>query len=147
MNEPFIYCITLHMPWAYWVMKGWKKIETREHNRFRCLGGKTILIHASKRWLAGSMINFLTNDQVEQTVREAEKLHGHILALATVWKHGPLTPEHTREAMIECRTKRFGSFLTDVRPLAKPIPISGRQGIWKVPRSLIPELCTNPIQK
>lgn len=40
--------ITLYQPWATWIMRGWKTIETRTHNRFACLDHKTILIHAGK---------------------------------------------------------------------------------------------------
>lgn len=38
----------LFQPWASWIMKEWETIETRTHNRFASLKGKTILIHAGK---------------------------------------------------------------------------------------------------
>lgn len=37
--EPTIKCISMWQPWAWWVMRGWKTIETRTHNRFKGLAG------------------------------------------------------------------------------------------------------------
>ena len=44
--------LTLYQPWATFIADGLKTIETRTHNRFTSLYGKTILIHAGQqtRW-------------------------------------------------------------------------------------------------
>lgn len=40
--------ITLYQPWATWIMRELKTIESRTHARFNSLLYKTILIHAGQ---------------------------------------------------------------------------------------------------
>ena len=42
--------ISLWRPWCFWVMLGWKTIETRTHDRFANMMGKRIGIHAAQKW-------------------------------------------------------------------------------------------------
>lgn len=124
-------CITLHMPWAYWVYRGWKTIETRTHKRFASLAGRQILIHASQSYQLGAGGGtWLTDEQVTDSIFSGTPLMGHIIAIAEVVEHRPCRPNDSRMAMIECRTPRFGLVLRNVRPLPKPIKAKGHQGIW-----------------
>ena len=59
--------ITLYQPWATWIMRGWKTIETRTHSRFACLRGQTILIHAGKTTDKSELVTeniYLTSQQI-----------------------------------------------------------------------------------
>lgn len=128
-------CITLWQPWATWVGWGWKTIETRTHKRFACLVGERIAIHAGKRWdkeameLASPWMNGLEHCDTEQTSHWA----GVVVATAFVRKHGELSAEHSKAAMIDCKdTLRYGLFLSDIDWLSTPIPAKGKQGIWNI---------------
>jgi len=129
--------ITLHLPWAYWVFRGWKTIETRKHPRFECLLGKRIGIHASKTWdenAIAAAAEFLIPSMLKETEemrREFFRYEGHILCTVDVHAFRALTELDARAAMIECKTKRFGLFLTNVNPLKPFIAKRGNQGIWR----------------
>lgn len=128
--------ITLWNPWASLI--GYKIIETRLHDRFRCLEGKRIAIHAGatydlhayaevKRW-TGNL------DALKLAMPEnARHLpHKAIVCIAKVVKVGWLTAEHSKAALIDCvNVKRYGLWLDDLE-LGYSMPIAGSQGIWKV---------------
>lgn len=70
--------ITLTQPWATWIIRGWKTIETRTHNRFACLDKKTILIHAGMTTDKSAANNpYLTKDQL--MYNPDEMVNGFIL--------------------------------------------------------------------
>lgn len=121
--------ITLYQPWATWIMRGWKTIETRTHDRFRCLEGKTILIHAGKHTDVGAANNpYLTRQQLLH--RPDEVINGHIIGSATVWKFQDLNTFHSIDALIDCLSvQRWGLFLKDITSI-DPIKASGSMGIW-----------------
>jgi len=131
--------ITLYNPWACWVMLGWKTIETRTHDRFKGLVGKTIGIHAGEY------------DWSATYAHEGEKFHS--LALVTLRNLSPLldyprgllgTVEVTEarwlegevesiKAMIDCiQTKRFGLFLKNPQWFPHAQAMKGGQGIFYV---------------
>lgn len=57
--------ITLYQPWATWIMRRWKTIETRTHNRFVKLLGKSVLIHAGQQTDATAAWNpYLTEEEI-----------------------------------------------------------------------------------
>ena len=132
-----ISCLTLWQPWATWIMKGWKTIETRTHDKFSSLAGKTIAIHAGMtydkeaKYLAWSYMN---QDQkmwielVEKGMIEIPR--GCIVGTVRVEQSRRCKSSDAMKALIECRTGRFGLFLTDIRELEKPIAAKGAQGIW-----------------
>jgi hypothetical protein len=136
-TEPLL-CISLWMPWAQWVILGWKAIETRTHDRFRSLPGQRIGIHASKKWDRRAIHiarPYLTADQFNETL-ELFRVHHHvagkILGTVFVAEHRRLRPEDARAALIECETPRLGLILQKRNPFVLPFPAVGRQGIFRV---------------
>lgn len=124
--------ITLYQPWATWIMRGWKSIETRTHNRFACLKGRTILIHAGQKTddSDAAVFNpYLTYGQI--IYNPDDFVNGFILGQAFVKDCRILNSSHSNKALIDCgNTIRYGLFLTDVLPYAQPIPVKGDMGIW-----------------
>lgn len=125
--------ITLWMPWANWVVLGWKEIETRLHRRFYSLQGKEIAIHASHKWddLALELARpYLQDWQIARTERFLH-IGGAIIGRACVTNARPLTTEDSHRALIDCKgTQRHGLVLAYPRPLAETILCAGKQGIW-----------------
>lgn len=122
--------ITLYQPWATWIMRGWKTIETRTHSRFACLNGKTILIHAGMNTDASAIRNpYLTHEQL--VTNPDEMVNGFILGSASVKAYSRLDKRHSRDALIECElTERYGLHLADITRFEKPIRENGSMGIW-----------------
>jgi len=129
--------ITLHQPYAQFIMMGWKIIETRPHNRFKSLEGKTIFIHAGAHWeknwyqFSGK---YMTDDQVRQTVNWSmfKRLKPQIVCSVFVKKNAKLNSEcESKKALIDCYEKdnRYGLFLINTKVI-DPIIIKGSQGIW-----------------
>ena len=128
--ENYIYpVITLYQPWATWIMRGWKTIETRTHNRFKSLDGKTILIHAGLTTDATAINNhYLTKEQI--LYKPDEIINGFILGSAYSLYLGCLDPDDSINALIECETLRYGLLLENVNVFAHSIPEKGEVGIW-----------------
>lgn len=121
--------ITLYQPWATWIMRGWKTIETRTHDRFKSLDGKTILIHAGQKTDLSAINNpYLTRDQL--LYNPDEMVNGFILGSAYSQYLGCLDPDDGLNALIECKTLRYGLLLTQVNVFPEPIPVKGEMGIW-----------------
>jgi hypothetical protein len=133
--------ISLWMPWANWVMLGWKTIETRLHRRFYSLAGKTIGIHASLRWDDGAIDAarpYLTEKQITQTLNFL-RIGGAIIGTVYVPTVRELAAEDSARALIDCdAVKRHGLELMYRNPI-EAIPCRGKQGIWyaDVPQSAI----------
>lgn len=126
--------ITLYQPWATWIMRGWKPIETRTHKRFACLNNRTILIHAGmKTDHSDYVINnpYLTKEQLEVSGPE-NMINGYILGTARVIDFRELNQHDSEYALIDCsgRTTRFGLYLRDITKFDSPIPVKGGMGIW-----------------
>lgn len=121
--------ITLYQPWATWIMRGWKSIETRTHNRFSCLVNKTILIHAGKQTDGNAIKNpYLTKEQLLHN--PDEMINGYILGSVFVNDFRELTTNAEQRSLIECTTKRYGLFLEKIDRWKIPIPEKGEMGIW-----------------
>jgi len=122
--------ITLYQPWATWIVRGWKTIETRTHSRFSGLLGKTILIHAGMLTDHAAATNkYLTHEQIMESPNEV--VNGFIIGKAFVHKFGPLNSLHSREALIDCaNVERWGLFLSKIEKFPEPIPCKGEMGIW-----------------
>lgn len=126
--------ITLWNPWASWVKRGLKTVETREHNKYAYLTGKWIAIHAGKKWHTEAFEiarPYLTEDQLWNSQQLREEC-GHILCLAHVQgAGGPLLARHSQMALCDCsRGNLYGLHFDRIEPLADPVPISGGQGVW-----------------
>ena len=123
--------ITLYQPWATWIMRGWKTIETRTHDRFKSLNHKTILIHAGQRTDGSDLTTknpYLTKEQILYNPEEV--INGFILGSAFVSDFKLLNSENAKSSLIECDTVRFGLFLTNIKKFDEPIPVKGEMGIW-----------------
>lgn len=122
--------ITLYQPWATWIMRGWKTIETRTHNKFGCLIGKTILIHAGLTTDATAINNpYLTHEQLIHN--PDEMVNGYILGSVLVKSFGLLSEIHSKDALIDCKnTTRFGLYLKEINPFKMGIRVNGEMGIW-----------------
>lgn len=124
--------ITIYQPWATWIIRGWKKIETRTHPRLQSLIHQTILIHAGQKTdfsLATISNPYLTDEQI--FFNPEEIVNGMILGSAYVDACGWLSGDRweNEEALIET-TDRFGLFLTDIKKFEEPVPAKGNMGIW-----------------
>jgi len=120
--------ITLYQPWASWIIRGWKTIETRTHSRFGSLLGERILIHSGQKTDTNAANNpYLTREQIMH--KPDEIINGYILGSALVYNFCKLTDSDSRRALIECNTERWGLFLCDIE-VFKPIPCKGEMGIW-----------------
>lgn len=132
MKDRILPVITLYQPWATWIMREWKTIETRTHNRFSSLKGKTILIHAGQRTddsNAAIRNPYLTQEQI--LFNPDEVVNGCILGSAFVYDFMALTDHDSKGALIDCGTvERYGLFLESVNKFEKPIPAKGEMGIW-----------------
>lgn len=121
--------ITLYQPWATWIIRGWKTIETRTHNRFASLQGKTILIHAGQRTDESAFYNpYLTEQQIMFNPKEV--INGFILGSAFVMAADICMGIDSKRALIECYTLRYGLYLSNVVQYDNPIPVKGEMGIW-----------------
>lgn len=130
MKTNILPVITLYQPWATWIIRGWKTIETRTHDRFKGLVGKDILIHAGKRTDETAINNrFLSKSQILHNPDEI--VNGAIIGKAHVYQSRELGYLDERAALIECMyTKRFGLFLARIEKLEEPIYVKGEMGIW-----------------
>lgn len=125
--------ITLYQPWATWIMFRWKTIESRTHNRFECLIGKTILIHAGMKNDKSDLVlknPFLTESQINSSL--INPINGAILGSVFVDKGGQIIfPNEERGALIKSDYPyRHGLWLKDTTPFEKPIFVKGSMGIW-----------------
>lgn len=128
-KENILPVITLYQPWATWIMRGWKTIETRTHDRFKSLDGKTVLIHAGQKTDASAINNqYLTKEQLLHNPDEV--INGFILGSAYVQYLGCLDPMDSVNALIECETLRYGLLLESINVFTEPIPVKGEMGIW-----------------
>ena len=124
--------ITLYQPWATWIMRGWKLIETRTHNKFANLSGRTILIHAGKTTdnsFYATHNPYLSKEQI--LYKPEEMVNGFILGSAFVFSSRRLNSSDSQLALIECNsTLRYGLFLKDIKVFDEPIPAKGDMGVW-----------------
>lgn len=122
--------ITLYQPWATWIMRGWKTIETRTHIRFHLLSGSILLIHAGLTTDEKAVNNpYLTKEQI--MLYPDEMINGYILGSAFVYSFRKLNDNDSQKALINCgNTVRYGLFLNDIKKFKEPIKVSGEIGIW-----------------
>lgn len=122
--------ITLYQPWATWIMRGWKTIETRTHKKFSCLKRQTIIIHSGKTTDADAINNpYLSIEQLQ--FDPDEMINGFILGTAFVLDCKLLDSSHSQHALINCHSvTRYGLFLYSINKFVEPIPCKGARGIW-----------------
>jgi hypothetical protein len=128
-----IRCISLWQPWASLVACGAKTIETRNRPAPRTIIGARIGIHAAKskkgfHWLIVSP-ELAKACEERGFLTSADFPLGHIVATAVVEASIP-TAKLEGDIFGNYAPDRYGWMLCDVRPLTKPIPWKGSQGIF-----------------
>jgi len=124
--------VTLWQPWASWIARGLKTIETRGHNRFRALVGRRIAIHAGRTFddeAARLAAPWLGAEQRERAAEGPFPL-GCIVATAEIAQHRPLTRADSAAALCPCGVGLFGLVLTDVLAVDPPVYCRGGRGVW-----------------
>lgn len=139
--------ISIYQPYAAFIAMGLKTIETRTHDRFRCLEGQRIAIHVAKKKtnISPSIYNyFLEAQKKDPAISEAilfmDDTRGKIICTVTVartrwWTYSNYKEKLNNLALCEIAGK-FLLFLEDIEPI-NPVPFRGRQGIFNVPDELI----------
>jgi activating signal cointegrator 1 len=131
--------ITLWQPWASLVRPAVKTIETRSWGTpYR----GPLLIHASKRCdaaVTGALFHMqmILPDFGLPELDEPLPL-GAIVAVTTLADCRLMedAPDKRNEMFGNFGFGRYGWALADIRPLLKPIPWRGSQGLWIVPAEL-----------
>ena len=72
----------------------------------------------------------LTDEQIAQTEKFL-RIGGAVICTALVKKHRLLNFWDAKDALIECKTVRYGLVLEDVQTI-EAIPARGKQGIWYI---------------
>jgi hypothetical protein len=137
--------LSLWQPWATLVAIGAKRIETRHWPAPHWLIGQRIAIHATKTtrhlWLC-------EQEPFAAYVRSAERLPlGAVIATVVLDRCTEITTASAAEleqrslhehAFGDYAAGRHAWLLHDVQPVAPPLPVTGRQGIFDVPGELLP---------
>lgn len=139
--------ISLHEPYASFIMLGWKTIETRLHDKFRSLENQKIIIHRTQTFIMphqADYFQYMSKEQQDQfvnywkketgeNVNKLKKLTPKILGTVEVYKFDLLNESHSKLAMVDCKhTKRFGLFLRRPKEFINQIEFKGRQGIFYI---------------
>jgi len=126
--------VSLWQPWASFIARGLKTIETRDWTWLPTdLVGTRLAIHAAKRWdtwwndceqFFGFGRHDLPSGAVvaHALVEKVERLHGGA--------------DQRKAAMCDC-AGRVGIFLADVVRLDPPVAYRGHQGLFCVPDHLL----------
>lgn len=138
-------CISLHQPWALLVVNGSKVYETRSWSAHPDAFGKTLAIHAAKKW--DKNLSAMAHREPfysclkTPSILVSENLHfGAILGTVTLVRCVRAEPlVHT----LSERELAFGRFEDDEEDrwawelsnpvmFDRPIPTKGQQGFWMV---------------
>lgn len=147
MDSEYIRVLTLYQPWASFIADGLKTIETRLHNKFACLKGQRIAIHAGKKWDPDAFEIFerpefgkrgLYKDAARRLYWKNNIPLGAVLCTVMVQDSRICTPADSVAACIEIEPgdRRYGLVLRDLEVLDPAISLPGSQGIWKLDRSI-----------
>lgn len=148
--------LTVHQPWASAIARGAKRVETRSFwTKYR----GPLAIHA-----AASPLSLLNAERHKSDLwfgvlgmQLATQPLGAVVAVCEltgcerVEDIDPLWLDVQRSVVRGCKARhwterelgdftpgRFGWLLADVRLLAMPVPVKGRQGLWDVADELLP---------
>jgi hypothetical protein len=130
-----IKALTLWQPYATLIALGHKRVETRSWpTKYR----GPIAIHASKRRLAESELALIAAiaDLFGISLKAGELPLGKVVATATLADCRLMTREMIFDQsdleldLGHWATNRFAWVLEDVKPLARPLPARGSQGLW-----------------
>lgn len=125
--------LTLHRPWAWAIVHATKRVENRTWRPPTSIIGQRIAIHAGKKWdedgwlfIADYFGFTLTPEVRDEGIVGTARVTGYLTGSVfdpDPWLFGPI-----------------GWVLDDVRALPMPIPVRGRQGLWRVPPPIARQL-------
>ena len=129
--------LSLYQPWASLIALGLKKVETRSWGTaYR----GDVAVHAAKRWTRAerAFAEALSEFSEFEALREADpgNVLGAVVCVARLagcvrMTDGWIERQGVWEKMVGgFAPGRWGWILEDVRPLAAPVPMRGRQGLW-----------------
>ena len=138
--------ISLWRPWSQWVALGIKTIESRSHDRFKCLIGQRIVIHSAMKWDA-KWIDIIREPMPKDGLplfRSGSPLWlpGHLICTVQVqwgeWVRSRTLEKYSIGSLVKesALAGKYCLGLSD-RKLITPIPWKGRQGIFDVPDEII----------
>lgn len=141
--------VTLHRPWSDAIVRGPKRVENRTWEPPRSMLGKTIAIHAGKRFDESAALGIAADPRIEwpPPMTDADSPQG-IVGVATLrgWldlrsDRARTAPESDEERSAVWVLRRspwwvgpVGWWLDDVVAI-EPVPCRGAQGLWTVPAS------------
>lgn len=134
--------ISLHQPWASLIFlppPERKEHETRHWKYPEAMEGQRFAIHAAKRTLRPEEMNPL----LESGLLFGWRVFPRGAFLGTAVLAGCFPTEERQPANEIDRLGgdwspgRFAWALTDIRPLAEPVPAVGRQGWWTIPDNFL----------
>lgn len=133
--------LTLWQPWASAIALGLKTVETRS---WETDYQGPLAIHAAKRSMR---VEELSQPGYEQLVAKQINFdalpYGEVVALVHLDRcvATPFTLAKVSEAYWgDFSEDRFGWLLSDIRPLAEPLPLNGARGLWHVPDAAAAEI-------
>ena len=136
--------LTVRQPWAWAIIHGGKDVENRTRNLAGAHRGP-IAIHAGKTWAAGAVEWMLTALGIRVPACLASGAIIGVVELVDV--HRAHTAECSDDPWGRCSEWAEWSdldnpvichlVLANPRPLAKPIPWRGRQGLWNLPDDVL----------
>jgi len=152
---PKLLALSVHLPWSYLIVKGWKDIENRTWQPPPSVIGTVIAIHATKRMPSTQVIRFiqehikawrdsfgrlglseplLKGELTIPTLPELDRMRGAILGTVRVTGWGKDMFKNPWYEGPVAWTQR------EARALMTPIPCKGKQGLWQVPGEIAEEV-------
>lgn len=130
--------LTIREPWCSAIVFGPKRIENRTWEAPQRLWGQTIALHASKGFVRADRENALSlSDEGLFTHDDAPGTRGHIIGTATLvgcYTQLDLLLPHLlpcdEQQISDWYTGPIGWLLADILALERPIPATGRLGLW-----------------
>jgi hypothetical protein len=127
-TEETVRALSVRQPWASLIAEGYKTIELRSW--FTHYRGPLAIVAARDPDRRG----------IEEHGRR-DRPRQMIVAVANLVDVRPATPTDAKRAMVAAVADGLYAWvLKDVRALAEPVRCSGRQGLFRVPKSLSREL-------
>ena len=127
--------LTIQEPYATFIMKGFKRIETRS---FKTNYRGEIYIHAG---LSNNFLNKISDDYILSLFDKSMLNHGKIICKARLTDCIYMTNEYiedlksknNREFMLgDYKVGRYAWILEDVEELDEKISVKGKLGIWNM---------------
>jgi len=133
--------LTLHQPWAWAIAHAGKRIENRSWRPPASIVGQRIAIHAGQGWNWDKTIWGTSTPPPTKAWLQQQGMVGAIVATAKVVAAGDDSMLY-REGLASLDDLRWycgpvGWVLEDVRPMARPVPCNGAQGLWTLSDELV----------